>query len=547
MKSILLGFSAFFLSVVFTSAQAQNAALLSDSVMRMREWFLRDPETDLLQGVSAERAYQTLLKGKPSRTVIVAVIDSGVDIFHEDLKDVIWTNEKEIPGNGVDDDRNGYVDDVHGWNFIGGPHGNVNEDTYELTREYVRLKAKYADTKVKKVPRKARDEYAYWQQIRKKFEERKKEVTEQYMLYNSFYRNLTLSNDTLKKIFNLPQVTASFLDTLKPRSPVVAFARYQMQILFQNAGPEINPDEALEELKEYVHYYEVQALYGYNEDFDPRSIVGDNYSNWNERFYGNADVRGPDAEHGTHVAGIIAANRTNDIGIRGIADNVKIMPIRAVPNGDERDKDVANAIYYAVDNGAHIINMSFGKSYSPQKEIVDKAVRYAESKGVLLIHAAGNDGKNIDKEPNYPSRFYKDGTECKTWIEVGASSWSAEPNFVASFSNYGKKNVDFFSPGVRIYSTIPDNRYKFNDGTSMACPSTAGVAALLMAYFPHLTAVEVKEILRQSARRFGDLKVSRPGSSERVPFSELSNTGGVVNAYEAIRLASKWGVKGVEK
>lgn len=523
------------LLLVFAPLFAQTDG--RDSILKLRDWFLGDPETDSLQGVSAERAYQTLLKNRPSRTVVVAIIDSGVDIFHEDLKDVVWVNEKEIPGNRLDDDRNGYADDVHGWNFIGGPSGNVNEDTYELTREYVRLKPKYAGADEKKISRKDRAEFAYWKEIDSKFQQRKKEVNEQYLLYNSFYKNLSISNDTLKKIFSLPQVTAAFLDTLKPRTPVVAFARYQMQLLFQNFGPDMNPDDALNELKEAVHYYEVQALYGYNEDYNPRSIVGDDINNPNERFYGNADVKGPDADHGTHVAGIIAANRKNQIGINGIADNVKIMAIRAVPNGDERDKDVANAIRYAVDNGAHIINMSFGKSYSPQKDVVDKAVKYAESKGVLLVHAAGNDGKNIDQNANFPSRFYADGTECKTWIEVGASGWGANQAFVASFSNYGKKTVDFFSPGVRIFSTMPENQYEFNDGTSMASPATAGVAALLMSYFPSLTAAEVRQILRQSARKFDNLKVAQPGSGEPVLFSELSITGGLVNAYEAVKLA----------
>jgi subtilisin family serine protease len=528
-----------------SGAWAQTSS--QDSTQQLRDWFLRDPETDLLQGVSAERAYQTLLKGRPSRTIVVAVIDSGVDIYHEDLKDVIWINEKEVPGNGVDDDRNGYIDDVHGWNFIGGPKGNVNEDTYELTREYVRLKAKYASADEKKIPKKLRDEFSYWQEINKKFQERKKQVTEQYLRYNSFYKNLSLSIDTLKKIYGLPQVTPAFVDTLKPRTPAVAFARYHLQLLFQNFGPEINPDAALDELKEAVQYYEVQALYGYNETFDPRPLVGDNYANPAERYYGNNDVKGPDAEHGTHVAGIIAANRKNQVGINGIADNVKIMPIRAVPNGDERDKDVANAIMYAVDNGAHIINMSFGKSYSPQKEIVDRAVRYAESKGVLLIHAAGNDGKNNDQNPNFPSRYYANGTECKTWIEVGASAWAADDEFVASFSNYGKKTVDFFSPGVQIFSTIPENQYEYNSGTSMASPATAGVAALLMSYFPSLTAIEVKSILRQSARKFDNLKVTRPGSDEQVLFSELSITGGLVNAYEAVKLALEMERKKAER
>lgn len=501
------------------------------------DWFLLDPETDFFQGASAERVYNTLLKGKPSRTVIVAVIDSGVDIYHEDLKDVIWVNTKEIPGNGIDDDKNGYADDVYGWNFIGGKNGNVNEDTYELTREYVRLKPKYEQLDEKKISKKQQAEYAYWKDIKSKFDRRAKEAASQYNLYHSVYQNISFANDTLKKILNVARLTYQMVDTLKPSTPVKSFAKNAMNVLFKNSGPDADPEEFLLELKDIVHYYEVQALYGYNENFDSRQIVGDDYNNPYERAYGNNDVKGPDAEHGTHVAGIIAANRKNNLGIKGIADNVKIMSVRAVPNGDERDKDVANAIYYAVDNGAHIINMSFGKSYSPQKEVVDKAVWYAESKGVLLIHAAGNDGKNSDQDINYPSRFYNNGKECKTWLEVGASAWGADNSLVGSFSNYGKKTVDFFSPGVRIYSTIPENKYKNNDGTSMASPATAGVAAMLMAYFPDLTATQVKEILRQSTRKFDNLKVATPGSGEETTLKDLSITGGLINAYEAVKLA----------
>lgn len=526
------------LAVLFsTEALAQTSAAENEQQAVPADWFLLDPETDFFQGVSAERVYNTLLKGKPSRTVIVAVIDSGVDIFHEDLKDVIWVNTKEIPDNGIDDDKNGYVDDVYGWNFIGGKKGNVNEDTYELTREFVRLKPKFENADEKKIGKKQQAEYAYWKDIQAKFERRAKEATNQYNLYNSFYQNISFANDTLKKILKVERLTAQIVDTLKPSTPVKAFAKNAMNVLFKNSGPDANPEEFLGELRDIVHYYEVQALYGYNENFDSREVVGDDYSNPYERGYGNNDVKGPDAEHGTHVSGIIAANRTNNLGINGIADNVKIMSVRAVPNGDERDKDVANAIYYAVDNGAHIINMSFGKSYSPQKEVVDKAVRYAESKGVLLIHAAGNDSKNSDVDVNYPSRFYKDGKECKTWVEIGASAWGADNSFVGSFSNYGKKTVDLFSPGVRIYSTIPENKYKNNDGTSMASPATAGVAAILMAYFPDLSATQVREILRQSTRKFDNLKVAKPGSGQEVPFKDLSITGGLVNAYEAVKLA----------
>ena len=299
--------------------------------------------------------------------------------------------------------------------------------------------------------------------------------------------------------------------------------------------------------KSGVDHYRPILEYAYNENFDSRKVIGDNYSNVNEKNYGNNDVEGPDPSHGTHVAGIIAADRRNELGIKGIADNVRIMSVRTVPNGDERDKDVANAIRYAVDNGAKVINMSFGKSYSPQKEAVDRAVKYAEQKNVLLIHAAGNDGDDIDTEKNYPSRFYLDGKEAKNWMEIGASAWGTDENFVGSFSNYGKKTVDFFAPGVEIYSTTPNNTYQNFDGTSMASPCTTGVAALLMSYFPEFTAIQIKDILRKSTRKFDGLEVQRPGGKGNVKFDQLSNTGGLVNAYEAVKLAQSLKiVKGIK-
>lgn len=311
-------------------------------------------------------------------------------------------------------------------------------------------------------------------------------------------------------------------------------------------GDDADLEEYLKELKEAVDYYGVIVNYGYNENFDSREIVGDNINNSQERNYGNNDVEGPDPDHGTHVAGIIAADRKNNLGIKGIADNVKIMVVRAVPNGDERDKDVANAIIYAVDNGAKIINMSFGKSFSPQKEAVDKAVRYAEQKGVLLVHAAGNDSEDIDVNKNYPSKFYLDGKEAKNWIEVGASSAGSDEDLVGSFSNYGRKMVSLFAPGVEIYSTVPDNKYKNNDGTSMASPATAGVAALLMSYFPELTALQVKDILMKSSRKFDNLKVQKPGGG-KVDFNQLSASGGLVNAYEAVKMAKAMKRMKIEK
>jgi subtilisin family serine protease len=524
---------------------------VADTINIPTDWFLRDPEADQMQGVSAEKTYTTLLKDKPSKTVLVAVIDSGIDIEHEDLKDVIWTNEDEIPDNGIDDDKNGYIDDIHGWNFIGGKTGNVDEDTYEVTREYARLKKTFENMDPKKVTKKNKDQYEKWLVVKKKYDNDFKsnkdqydQYKEQYELYENALNTLTFCDSVLSKSLGKP-VSKSSLSEVSATNDTVRFAKETLSKVMENVEGDIAVSEFLNELKEYllqlkngVDHYGTAVEYGYNLDFNSRTVVGDDPNNLYEKGYGNNDVEGPDARHGTHVAGIIGANRKNDVGIKGIADNVRIMSVRAVPNGDERDKDVANAILYAVDNGAKVINMSFGKSFSPQKDAVDKAVKYAESKGVLLIHAAGNDGDDLDKESNYPSKILSSGNEASNWLEIGASSFGADENFVGSFSNYGKKSVDLFAPGVQIYSTIPNNHYENLQGTSMASPVAAGVAALIWSYFPDLTASQVKTILKQSTRKFDGLKVTRPGSTDDVPFTSLSATGGLVNAYEAVKLAS---------
>jgi cell wall-associated protease len=502
------------------------------------DWFLRDPEIDHVQGVSAERAYE-FLKGRPSRTVIVAVVDTGIDIEHEDLKSVIWTNEDEIPGNGLDDDKNGYVDDIHGWNFIGGKNGNVLEDTGELTREYARLTKLYGNVEESKVPRKKRSEYENYKKIKTKFEKLRDQNREQYDNYGNLYKNMRMSVDTLKAVMKIDKLTPAALDTFKATNPTLAFAKGFTTSMLKRMGPVTDIDSLLIDVSDAVKYYEVVVDYSYNPDFDSRIIVGDDYSNVYERNYGNNDVAGPDPEHGTHVAGIIAADRKNNIGIKGIADNVRIMSVRTVPNnGDERDKDVANAIIYAVDNGAQIINMSFGKNYSPEKPAVDAAVKYAAKKGVILIHAAGNDGQDIDAQRDFPTRYFQDGKEAPNWLEVGATAWGTEDDFVATFSNYGKKSVDLFAPGVDIYSTVPKNKFKKESGTSMACPAASGVAALLMSYFPELSGQQVLDILKKSTRKFDGLRVHKP-SGGKTSFSDLSNTGGLINAWQAVQMAQQ--------
>ncbi len=498
-------------------------------------WFNLDTENYHVQGVSTEKAYDFLKKRK-SKKVIVAVIDSGVDIAHEDLQGKIWVNTDEIPDNGKDDDNNGYVDDVHGWNFIGAADGtNVKQDTYEVTREYVRLKKKYEGKMLDEIPKKERD---YYEEIMSTYEKKEGEMEEQYAGFKFFAASYSRSSKLLEAYLDVEEVTSELLKEVTTDDEIVqtslSIMEYALSMGFSK-----------EQFEEYENHYKNALEYGYNTEFDPRSIVGDNYEDVSEKYYGNNDVNGPDSNHGTHVAGIIAANRDNSIGMQGIAENVLIMPVRAVPDGDERDKDVANAIYYAVDNGAQVINMSFGKSYSPHKESVDKAVKYAESKGVLLIHAAGNSSEDIDEVKNFPSRQYGDtNKEAKNWIEVGASSWKSEAEFVADFSNYGKKNVDVFAPGVDLYSTTPNQKYESNSGTSMASPVTAGIAALLISYYPDLSAEQIKQVILDSTVKFDKLKVNRPGEEGKlVNFDSLSATGGVVNAYEAAKLADSYQIK----
>ena len=514
-----------------------------DSIFPPKDWINLDPQDDGVMGTGSDKAYELLLKDKtPRKKVVVAVIDSGVDIEHEDLQGKIWTNTKEIAGNGIDDDRNGYVDDVHGWNFIGGADGsNIEADSYELTREYVRLQSKFENADPNRIKRRDRDDYALWLRVKEDFEEKKKEAEMNFQFTSQLQENLTGLAEVLKEAVGKDDVTPEDLTEIDSDNPMVGQAGAMAAQLFANIGgdaPTLNA--ILDELSKAVDHYKNQVDFAFNPEFDPRDIVGDDEDNYKERRYGNNDVTGPDASHGTHVAGIIAADRHNTLGMRGIAEHVLIMPVRAVPDGDERDKDVANAIYYAVDNGADIINMSFGKGYSPGKKYVDKAVKYAKRKGVLLIHAAGNSGEEVTPENNFPNRWIgRRGKPASNWIAVGASSWEQGESLPGSFSNYSQDAVDFFAPGVDVYSTLPDNEYDENSGTSMAAPAATGVAALLIAYYPDLKPAEVVEILQQSVYELGDQMVSKPGEEEQVPFGTLSITGGLVNAYKAVQLAEQ--------
>ena len=507
-------------------------------------WMHKGPKGESPNGVRTAEWYTTGKTGK-SKTIVVAVIDSGVDIDHPDLDDHIWVNQDEIPGNRIDDDKNGYVDDIHGWNFIGGPDGrSVVKETYEVTRVYAREKAKYEKIDPAKLSGKEKKAYEAYLERKELVENKLQNAEEQLMqveeMKSTVDRVLTAAKLELKgDSLDITRLENSADEDVKLAATIIRSVEEQ--------GAEVESidwllEQARIQFDEQKKASEDIIQYNYNVNYNSREIVGDNYYDFNNRTYGNNIVGGPFSFHGTHVSGIIGAERDNSLGMNGIADNVAIMVIKAVPDGDERDKDVANAIRYAVDNGAQVINMSFGKGYSPEKWLVDDAMKYAAKHDVLLVHGAGNEGSDIDSEKSFPNDTYlKKGLfgpkRAKNVLTVGALSPEGGESSVAEFSNYGKHEVDVFAPGVFIYSTIPDSLYDYASGTSMASPVVAGVAALIRSRFPDLSAVQVKDIIMKSTRPLPD-QVIEPGTFALVKGTELG-LAGMVDVVMAMKTASE--------
>ncbi|PYF74514.1 S8 family peptidase [Pedobacter nutrimenti] len=572
----------FIIASFFAAAQNKNVVL-------PEHWQHLDVLKDGYFGISADKAYAELLKDKKTSgtKVIVAVIDGGVDINHEDLKGKIWINPKEKPGDGVDNDGNGYIDDVYGWNFIGSSKGNLAYDNLELIRIYKKLSPKYKSTiKSTVLDSTEKEEYKLYNKVTTEFGKKYDDASANFRVLEIINKVLTTVSATKGKDgLKIEDVEAYKADNEEEE---------QVKKIIRSGAKESGSfDKFYKEIKDAYKQYDVMLRYNLNPAYDQRAeLVGDHYDQPEERLYGNNDVKGPNAEHGTHVAGIIAAKRNNGLGMNGIADAVEIMAIRVVPEGDERDKDVANAIRYAADQGARIINMSFGKGFKWDKKIVDEAVKYAEKKGVLFVHAAGNDNLNLDTENNYPNRYFegieavayqkkqellakeklkeemelaktkksktvnrssiKSGVvvdslkfllpQAEAWIEVGASSYKDDLELKASFSNYGKYSVDVFAPGFRIKSTIPDSKYEEFDGTSMAAPVVSGMAAVLLTYYPKLRAKELKEIILKSVVKVSHKVKNKneKGETVKVSFSELCRTGGIVNLYNALKLAAEY-------
>ncbi|MBF8149049.1 S8 family peptidase [Winogradskyella sp. F6397] len=482
-----------------------------------KNWGHLDLVNDTIPGMSVDKAYTEIIKNKKGKSVIVAVIDSGVDIDHEDLNGVLWTNKDEIPNNGKDDDNNGYVDDVHGWNFLG--------DAYDEQLEFVRILASGDTSNPSYDAAKAQyeEDYQMW--------------SGRKMQYDQIAQAVNGAHETLTKHFGKSDYTIEEVNAIETEDQAImqavqiANGMHASDLTLADAKVEIN--EALVSINERLNF-------NLNKDFSGRT-TGDDINDLSDIGYGNGNVKPvkKSESHGTHVAGIIAAERNNGLGVNGVANNVEIMSIRAVPNGDEYDKDVALAIRYAVDNGAKVINGSFGKSFSPHAEWVRDAIKYASDNDVVFVHAAGNSSENIDVEPNFPDDNVNFVEVSNTYIRVGSLTSKYGSNIVSGFSNYGKKNVDVFAPGSAIYSTFPENEYKSISGTSMAAPAVAGVAALVRSYYPKLTAAQVKQVILESGLPITTKVVVGGDSSNVKSFSDLSTTGKIVNAYNALIMASK--------
>ncbi len=494
---------------------------------QFNHWAHADLMTDTIPGMSVEKAYK-FLEGKKGEIVIVGVIDSGIDVEHEDLKDVVWINSKEIAGNGIDDDKNGYVDDIYGWNFLGG-NGVAAPEQLEITRIVAKLNPRFKGKTIDDISAEDKADFEKYQEYLKAYEA----SGSRHFSTLERLEQLKTMVDGLKNAMAVDELTLEALNAFETEDETLKGQIQALSGMFARGFDE----------KQLNDYYDSQMKNkNYDFDFDGRAIVGDNPEDITDTNYGNGNVIGSkdDEIHGTHVAGIILATRNNGIGMNGVATNAKLMSVRAVPDGDERDKDVALAIRYAVDNGAKVINMSFGKNYSPNKEWVFDAIKYAEKHDVLLVHAAGNDSKDIDVKPNFPNDSEDKIEEfADNVLTIGAMSVNYNENLPATFSNYGKTNVDVFAPGVQIYSTFPKNEYQKISGTSMASPEAAGVATLVRSYYPELSASQVKHIIMNSGTTI-DMEVLLPGGKgKKVHFSELSISGKIVNAYNALVLADK--------
>jgi len=513
----------------------KNKKLSNDD---FKDWFHKDIEKDTIPGISLERAYKELLKNREGLEVVVAVIDTKLDIHHEDIKDQIWVNIDEIPDNNIDDDKNGYIDDVNGWDFLSNTKGEfIKYANLECMRVIRKFDTIFADRAGDAISETQKANFAIYQRAKKEYLQRK-DNAEDYIKsadnwLNDYYPN---AKKALEKFFPDGDYNISQLDSLLIIKTDDSIQNHHIKVIRTALKYDLTPE--LYTKWRNITQNELSTML--NIEFNERKIMGDNPEDILDNSYGHNQVYGDvPFQHAISVSGVLAATRSTNLGIMGISDNIKIMPVVMVASGDEHDKDIALAIRYAVDNGAQIINMSWGKNFSTHEDWVQDAIKYAADKDVLLVKVAGNGSRSIDANKYYPRDYLNNKEIVNNFIVVGASSYFLDKRLIASFSNYGKKNVDIFAPGYKVYTTEINNEYAYSSGTSIASPIVSGVAALLRSYYPNLSAVEVKNIILASGVSYEiDVRISKEGDSEElVPFSELSKSGKIVNAYNALIMA----------
>ena len=510
------------------------------SEVQLKNWTNSDLVTDTIPGMSVDKAYAEIIKKNRPSPVIVGVVDSGVDIEHEDLKNVIWTNTDEVPGNGKDDDNNGYIDDIHGWNFL----GDAVAENLEYTRIYKRLKPKYEGKSESSISTADREEYSTYKAAKAEYEKEYNETVQNREQYLQIQQQLTAAHEAISTELGTENYTKEQLSDYKPQTQQMQ--QYKSMLTQIQYNVDENIPEALQELKDGIEFFEDMLDSHLNMELDGRAVVGDDPYDINDTDYGNNEVSGPEPDkenvkHGTHVAGIIAADRSNSIGVKGISSNARIMVVRAVPDGDEYDKDIALGIRYAVDNGAKVINTSFGKYFSTNPEWVIDAIKYAAENDVLIVNAAGNEGLDLDSNRVYPNDQDPTNTTeiADNFLTVGALNYEYGSGLVADFSNYGKTNVDVFAPGTKIWSTTPNDEYEYLQGTSMASPAVAGIAAIIRGYYPQLSAAQVKQVIMDSGLTTNATVIVGGNTSNTEKFKNLSTSGKMANLYNALILADQ--------
>ncbi len=538
----------FMLSISYSYCQKNKKTPINKNVIskttylsnqELQDWYHKDYEKDTIPGISLDKLYESnLLHGRKGKEIIVAVIDTKIDIHHFDLKGQLWVNKDEIPNNGIDDDGNGYIDDINGWNFLGNPNGEyLKYQSSEIVRIIKKYQEKFELKDSTEINKNELPNYRLYIKAKTAYKNEVKGLESSILYFKKSINKFPVATKTIQEITKKEDINISDLENIlksSKDSTVISHASFLKSAKLK--------DHTIELYTHYVKWFEEMLNTTFDLNYNERAIMDDNPDDIKNSIYGNNIVYGEvPFNHSIVVSGVIGANRTNNIGAKGFSINIKIMPIVMVASGDEHDKDIALAIRYAVDNGAKIVNMSWGKKLSLNQKWILEAMKYAESKGVLLVHGAGNNGFNTDYNTYYPNDYLNDLELVDNFIVVGASSYELTKNLRASFSNYGKKTVDVFAPGVKIYTTKEDNEFKFSRGTSLAAPMVSGLAGLLWSYFPNLTVNQLKNIIMESGSSFY-IPVTIAGENnikKEIPFTELSKSGKIINAYNAFLMASE--------